>query len=99
MNETTIPRMLNYFYGILTGVYFPELTLDYSDFTAIATDTNGLLLKINNELAGGQIDSAATSTIATAINSMASATADDQLNRVKAAFYLTLASPSFFSQR
>ncbi|MBY0455318.1 MAG: DUF1800 domain-containing protein [Burkholderiaceae bacterium] len=99
INESSVAGYINYMTTIVTGRGAGDLTPDYKSLLSIAKNPPGLLAEINQVLAGSQVSEKTLSTIEKLINSMASTTETQLLNRIYAALTLVLASPEFIVQK
>ena len=95
-DEQTVIAYVNYMQGLVqngTG----DVTADYTDLLARASDSAALIDQINLVLAAGQLSAATVSAIRAAVDSISASTTAGQQNRVYAAILLTLASPDYLT--
>ncbi|MDF7774325.1 DUF1800 domain-containing protein [Sphingomonas sp. AOB5] len=93
VSEVWTVAYVNYMtYVIDKGV--ADLTPDYSNLIAIASDAQALTDNVNMLLAAGQLGASAVSTIRSAV---ASVSASNTTQRVQIALVLTLAAPEFLT--
>jgi uncharacterized protein (DUF1800 family) len=103
---STVVGYLNYLQSAIGSgpVNGPDIFSNYTTEIALAATPDALLDRINLLLMAGEMDSTLRSQILSAVNSIAIPSGDQTAinnalaNRVKAAIYLTMASPSFAAQ-
>jgi uncharacterized protein (DUF1800 family) len=103
---TTVVGYLNYMQNSIGAgaIQGPDIFSSYETEMSLAATPNALLDRINLLLMAGEMDSTLYGQILSAINSIPIPTSDQNAidaalaNRVQAAIYLTMASPSFSAQ-
>lgn len=93
-NESSVAGYVNYLQRAVAGS-LGDLTPDHSAWLALADDATALVAELNTVLAAGQLSTATSSALATAVGTMASGTASARTARVQAALVLVLAAPEF----
>jgi uncharacterized protein (DUF1800 family) len=102
-NESTTAGYLNYMMTTIKsghssgsgGMAAPS----YAAELALVNDPAVLMARLNLLMCAGQLSSATVSTIQTAITTISTSTAANQLNRVCAAILLVMASPEYLIQK
>ena len=97
-NESSVVGCVNYLQRAVAGS-IADLTPDYTALLALADDANALFAELNLVLAANQIGAATLSTLATAVNTMASGSDTTRRARVNAALVLVLAAPEYIVQK
>jgi uncharacterized protein (DUF1800 family) len=97
-NESSVIGFVNFMQRAVAGS-LGDLTPDYTTLTAIADDATALVAEINLVLAANQLAAATTSTIATAVATMASGTDTTRRARINATLVLVLCAPEFIVQK
>jgi uncharacterized protein (DUF1800 family) len=97
-NESSVIGFVNFMQRAVAGSV-GDLTPDYTTLTAIADDATALVAEINLVLAANQLAAATTSTIATAVATMASGTDTTRRARINATLVLVLCAPEFIVQK
>jgi uncharacterized protein (DUF1800 family) len=97
-NEQSVIGYVNYMQKVV-GKGMGDVTADYADMLAIAADSSALVTEVNLLLAAGQLSTASTSMIKTAVDSVSATASNGPINRVGIAILLTLASPDFLTLR
>jgi uncharacterized protein (DUF1800 family) len=97
-NEPSIIAYVNYMQAlIISGA--GEAKPDYSSLTALASDSQKLLVELNLVLAADQISAATLAQMKAALDTIAVATSAGLNNRIYAAILLVMASPEYLVLR
>ena len=97
-NEPSIIAYVNYMQAlIISGA--GEAKPDYSSLTALASDSQKLLIELNLVLAADQISAATLAQMKAALDTIAVATSAGLNNRIYAAILLVMASPEYLVLR
>jgi uncharacterized protein (DUF1800 family) len=96
--DTSLPGYVNFMQRQLTN---PSggLTLNYDAELALAADPAALVARLNRRLTNGAMGSATRDEIVAAVSALPSATAAQNLARVRTAVLMTVASPEYLVQK
>jgi uncharacterized protein (DUF1800 family) len=96
--DTSLPGYVNFMQRQLTN---PSggLTLNYDAELALAADPAALVARLNRRLTNGAMGSATRDEIVAAVSALPSATAAQNLARVRTAVLMTVASPEYIVQK
>lgn len=92
-NEISVVGYVNYMQSVVNNG-LTDLKTDYAELTAIATDSQALIDRINLVLAAGQLSAATVAQIKTAVDSSTNTS-----NRIAIALLLTMAAPDYLAQK
>ncbi|WP_225883101.1 DUF1800 domain-containing protein [Sphingomonas aliaeris] len=95
-NELSVVAYINYMSSLIANGA-GDTKADYTTILTKATDSAALVDEINLVLAAGQLTGATVTAIRAAVDSISSATAAGQLNRVYTAILTTLASTDYLT--
>ncbi|WP_290645754.1 DUF1800 domain-containing protein [Aquabacterium sp.] len=98
-DESSVVGYANFMWNHMDGAPAQAMSVDYSEWTAIATDATKLVDRLNLMLSARAMSSVTVERITKAIDAMKKDTSARLANRVKAAFYLILVSPDYMVQR
>lgn len=93
-NESTVVGYINYLQTAI-GSGVGEVKGIYTAWLSLANDANALVDRLNLILAAGQLSSTTTTSIASAVGSIAASSDALRLNRVSAAILLVMAAPEY----
>ena len=93
-NELSVVAYINYMSSLIANGA-GDAKADYTDILTKASDSAALVGEINTVLAAGQLSAGTVTAIRAAVDSISSATAAGQLNRVYTAILTTLASTDY----
>jgi uncharacterized protein (DUF1800 family) len=95
-NESTVVAYINFMQSVISsGV--GEVKADYSGWLTQANDPAGLVTKLNLLLVAGQLSSATTDSIVSAVGTINATSDAARLNRIYAAVLLTMAAPEYLA--
>lgn len=97
-NESTVVGYVNWMQTVI-GNGVGEVKADYTPWLPLAIDPTALFAALNDVLAAGQLGATTSTTITSAVASMASTTDADKRNRVYATVWLIMCSPEFLAQK
>ena len=92
-NEISVVGYVNYMQSVVNNG-LTDLRTDYAELTALASDSQALIDRINLVLAAGQVSAATVAQIKTAVDSSTTTS-----NRIAIALLLMLASPEYLAQK
>ena len=92
-NEISVVGYVNYMQSVVNNG-LTDLKTDYAELTAIATDSQALIDRVNLVLAAGQLSAATVAQIKTAVDSSTNTS-----NRIAIALLLTMAAPDYLAQK
>ena len=95
-NELSVVAYINYMSSLIANGA-GDTKADYTTILTKATDSAALVDEVNLVLAAGQLTGATVTAIRAAVDSISSATAAGQLNRVYTAILTTLASTDYLT--
>lgn len=98
-DESSVVGYANFMWNHMDGAPDQAMSVDYSEWTALATDATKLVDRLNLMLTARAMSSVTVDRITKAIDAMKKDTSARLANRVKAAFYLILVSPDYMVQR
>jgi uncharacterized protein (DUF1800 family) len=100
LNESTVAGYLNFMQSVIgNGISSGDVTANYAQELGLALDPPKLLAHLNLRLAADAIHPTTLSELSTAVATINASTATGQLNRVKAAILLVMASPEYLIQK
>lgn len=97
-NESSMVGYVNFMQSAIENKR-TDITVDYSGWLAMTSDSQVLLDELNLIFAAGQISSTTISTIKVAIDTISTATVVGQQNRLYAAIMLVMACPEYLVQK
>lgn len=98
-NESSVMGYLNFMWQLLVSSGLGVVQPDYTEWLTVADDVPELVGRINLYLTGGALSAATVQTITAGVVSIEGSAPAQRMNRVIAAFYLTMASPEYLVQR
>ncbi|HEX7644085.1 MAG TPA: DUF1800 domain-containing protein [Burkholderiaceae bacterium] len=101
VTESTVIGYVNFMQQVVAG-QLADITPDYSNELALASNPAALVARLNTLLAAGQLSSATTTAIQNAIGSISLSganAASGASNRVKAAVLLVMSTPEYLVQK
>lgn len=100
LNESTVAGYLNFMQSVIgNGISSGDVTANYAHELGLALDPPKLLAHLNLRLAADAIHPTTLSELSAAVATINASTATGQLNRVKAAILLVMASPEYLIQK
>ena len=97
-NESSVVGYLNYMQGVVKNGA-GDVKSAYTALLPLADTAASLVDELNLVMAAGQLSTATTTLISTAINGMTAGTDAARLNRIYAALVLVLAAPEYIIQK
>lgn len=98
-DESSVVGYANFMWNHMDGAPEQAMSVDYSEWMAMATDASKLVDRLNLMLSARAMSGVTVDRITKAIDAMKKDTSARLANRVKAAFYLILVSPDYMVQR
>lgn len=98
-DESSVVGYANFMWNHMDGAPAQAMSVDYSEWMAMATDATKLVDRLNLMLSARAMSGVTVDRITKAIDAMKKDTSARLANRVKAAFYLILVSPDYMVQR
>lgn len=92
-NEISVVGYVNYMQSVVNNG-LTDLKSSYTELTALAADSQGLIDRINLVLAAGQLSTVTVTQIKTAVDSSTNTN-----NRIAIALLLTMAAPEYLAQK
>jgi uncharacterized protein (DUF1800 family) len=100
VNESTVAGYLNFMQSVISnGISSGDVKANYAHELSLAADPPALLAHLNLRLAASAIHPTTVTELSAAVATINASNATGQLNRVRAAILLVMASPEYLIQK
>jgi uncharacterized protein (DUF1800 family) len=100
LNESTVAGYLNFMQSVISnGISSGDVKANYAHELSLAADPPALLAHLNLRLAASAIHPTTVTELSAAVATINASNATSQLNRVRAAILLVMASPEYLIQK